>query len=72
MPEIGRQDAGGDQRLDQRRLRLLVGLDQIADAARSPRARERPASAPSSQRRSSRPSCPDRRTENAASAASSR
>ena len=33
MPAIGRQDAGGDQRLDQRRRGLLVGLDEIADAA---------------------------------------
>ena len=33
MPAIGRQDAGSDQRLDQRRLGLFIGLDEIADAA---------------------------------------
>ena len=33
VPAVGRQDAGGDQRLDQRRRRFLVGLDEVADAA---------------------------------------
>ena len=33
VPAIGRQDAGGDQCLDQRRAGFVVRLDEVADAA---------------------------------------
>src|SRR5204863_7979143 len=36
MPAIGRQDAGGDQRLDQRRAGFLVRVGEVADAALQP------------------------------------